>query len=64
VLARDGNRAAAAGQTDLLGDLSHRAHLEELVVVPWDEYDALVIADVRSEGDAHVREHDGVVERD
>ena len=55
---------AAAGQADLLGDLGDRAHLEELVLVAGDEHDALVIADVDRERDAHVGEHDGVVERD
>ena len=64
VLAGDRDRAAAAGQADLLGDLGDRADLEELVLVARDEHDALVIADVDRQRDAHVREHDGVVERD
>ncbi len=64
MLAGDGDRAAAAGQADLLGDLGDRADVEELVFMAWDEHDALVIADVDRQRDAHVGEHDGVVERD
>ena len=64
VLAGDGDRTAAAGQADLLGDLGDGADLEELVVVARHEHDALVVADVDRERDAHVGEHDGVVERD
>ena len=64
VLAGDGDGTAAAGQTDLLGDLGDRADLEELVLVARDEHDALVVADVHGQRDAHVGEHDGVVERD
>ena len=64
VLAGDGHRATAAGQADLLGDLRDGAHLEELVLVAGHEHDALVIADVDGQRDAHVGEHDGVVKRD
>ena len=64
VLAGDGDRTAAAGQADLLGDLGDRADLEELVLVARHEHDALVIADVDRQRDAHVGEHDGVVEGD
>ena len=64
MLAGDGDRAATAGQADLLGDLGDRADLEELVLVARDEHDALVVADVDRQRDAHVGEHDGVVERD
>ena len=64
VLAGDGDGAAAAGQADLLGDLGDRADLEELVLVARHEHDALVVADVDRQRDAHVGEHDGVVERD
>ncbi len=59
---RDG--AAAAGEAHVLGDLGDRADLEELVLVARHEHDALVVADVDRERDAHVGEHDGVVERD
>ncbi len=64
VLAGERDRAAAAGQADLLGDLGDRADLEELVLVARDEHDALVVADVDRERDAHVGEDDGVVEGD
>ena len=64
VLAGEGDRAAAAGQADLLGDLGDRADLEELVLVARDEHDALVVADVDRQRDAHVGEHDGVVQGD
>ncbi len=64
VLAGDGDGAAAAGEADLLGDLGDRADLEELVLVARHENDALVVAHVDGERDAHVGEHDGVVERD
>ena len=64
VLAGEGDRVAAAGQADLLGDLGDRADLEELVLVARHEHDALVIADVDRQRDAHVREHDRVVEWD
>ena len=64
VLAGDGDGAAAAGEADLLGDLGDRADLEELVLVARDEHDALVVADVDRQRDAHVGEDDGVVERD
>ncbi|MGH2902246.1 MAG: LON peptidase substrate-binding domain-containing protein [Solirubrobacteraceae bacterium] len=46
-----------------LADLCHRADLEELVLVAGDEHDALVLADVDRQRDAHVGEHDGVLER-
>ncbi len=64
VLAGDGDGAAAAGEADLLGDLGDRADLEELVLVARDEHDTLVVADVDRQRDAHVGEHDGVVEGD
>jgi len=64
VLAGDGHGAAAAGKTDLLGHLGDRADLEELVLVAGHEHDALVIADVDRQRDAHVGEDDGVIERD
>ena len=64
VLAREGDGVAAAGQADLLGDLGDRADLDELALVARDEHDALVVADVDRQRDAHVREHDGVVEWD
>ena len=64
VLAGDRDGAAAAGQAQLLGDLGDRADLEELVLVTGHEHDALVLADVDRQRDAHAREHDGVVERD
>ena len=62
VLAGDGDRTAAAGKADLLGDLGDRADLEELVLVTRHEHDALVVADVDRQRDAHVWEDDGVVE--
>ncbi len=64
VLAREGDRVAAAGQPQPLGDLGDRADVEELVLVTRHEHDALVIADLLGQGDAHVREHDRVLERD
>ncbi len=64
VLAGDRDSAAAAGEADLLGDLGDRADLEELVLVAGNEHDALVVADVDRQRDAHRWEHDSVVERD
>ena len=64
VLAGDRDGMAAAGQPQLLGDLGDRADLEELVLVTRDEHDALVIADVDGQRDAHAGEHDRVLERD
>jgi len=64
VLAREGDRAAATGQSDLLGDLGDRADLEELVLMTRDEHDLRVLAHVDRQRDPHVREHDGVVEGD
>ena len=64
VLAGDRDRVAAAGQPQLLADLGDRADLEELVLVARHEHDALVIADVDGQRDAHAGEHDGVLERD
>jgi hypothetical protein len=64
VLAGDRDRAATAGQTDLLGDLGDRADLEKLVVVTRDEDHTLVLAHVDRERDAHVGEDDGVVQGD
>jgi len=64
VLAGERDRAAAAGQAYLLGDLGDHADVEKLVVVAWHEHHALVLADVDRQRDAHVGEHDGVVERD
>jgi hypothetical protein len=64
VLTGEGHSAAAAGEADLLGDLGDRADLQELVLMPRDEYDAAVVADVDRQSDAHVGEDDGVVQGD
>ena len=64
VLAGDGDGASSARQADLLGDLSDRAHVDELVVVARDEHHSLVLPDVDRERDPHVGKHDGVIQRD
>ena len=64
VLPRDRDGMAAAGQPQLLGDLGHGAHLEELVLVAGHEHDALVIAHLDGQRDAHAGKHDSVLERD
>ncbi len=64
VLARERDGVPAARQAQPIGHLGDRADLEELVLVARHQHDALVIADVLGQRDAHVREHDRVLERD
>ena len=56
--------AAAAGQPDLVADLGDGADLRVRVLVARHEQHALLVADVHGQRDAHVREHDDVLERD
>ena len=56
--------AAAARQADLGADLGDRADLRVGVLVARHEQHALLVADVHGQGDAHVREHDDVLEGD
>src|SRR5262249_15620793 len=54
----------AAREADALGDLGDGAHLGVLAFVARYEEDAVVVADLCRDRDVHVREDDGVVERD
>jgi hypothetical protein len=55
--------AHATGQADAVAHLGDSADLGVFVLVARHEQDALVVADVHGEGDVHVREDDGVLER-
>ncbi len=61
VRSRDRDGVAAAGQPQLIAHLGDRADLEELVLVARDEHDALVIAHLDGQRDAHAGEHDCVL---
>ena len=54
----------ATGQAHALGDLGDRADVCVLLVVPWHEQDAVLVAHIGGDRDIHVREDDDVVERD
>jgi hypothetical protein len=54
----------AAGQPDALGHVSHDADLGVGVVVPGNEEDAVVGADVDGQRNRHARKHDCVVQGD
>ncbi len=56
--------AAAARQADLGAHLGHGADLRVRALVARHEQNALLVADVHGQGDAHVREHDDVFEGD
>ena len=55
---------APPGRRDPLGDAGDGADGGVLALVPRDEQDLLVVADVDRQGDVHRREDDGVVEGD
>src|SRR4029078_5012146 len=54
---------SAAGETHTFGDLRHRAAPRVVAVVPGNEQDTLLVADVGGDRDVHVREDDDVVQR-
>ena len=58
------DRAAAAGQPDGLDDLGNGADGRIFVLVVRDEEDALLVGGVDRQRDGHVREDDGVLQRD
>ena len=58
------DRAAAAGQPDRLDDLGNGADGRVLVLVVRDEEDVLLVSGVHRQRDGHVREDDGVLQRD
>ncbi len=58
------DRAAAAGQADRLDDLGNGADGRIFVLVVRDEEDALLVGGVDRQRDGHVREDDGVLQRD
>ena len=58
------DRAAAAGQADRLDDLGNGADGRVFVLVVRDEEDALLVGGVDRQRDGHVREDDGVLQRD
>ena len=57
-------RPAAARQANPLHDLGDGADGGVVSLVPRDEDDAVVVADVGRECDVHAREHNGALERD
>src|SRR5207247_1528002 len=58
-----GNGAPAAGQADPLDDLAHCANLRVLLALLRDKQHAVLLADLDGERDVHVRENDGVFQR-
>jgi hypothetical protein len=60
----DGDRAAAAGEAHSLDDVRDRADARELVALARHQDHALLVADIDCQRDRHVREDDGVVNRD
>jgi hypothetical protein len=56
--------ARATGQAHVLDDVGDGADARERMLVTGDEQDALLLADVDRQRERHVREHDGVLERD
>ena len=63
VQARQRDGVAAAGKADALHDLGDGADLRVLLLVPWHQEDAGLVAGVDRQGHGHAREHDGVLER-
>ena len=64
VQAREADRTPATRQTMRVADLGDRSHLHVLALVARDEEHTLLVADVDGDADSHIREDDGVVERD
>ena len=60
----EGDRAAAAGEADAIGDLGDCADLRVLVIVLGHEQHTILIADVDGEGHVHVGEDDDVFQGD
>ena len=60
----DRRDVGTAGKAALLDDFRDRADLGVAALVARDEQDVRLVARLEREGDSHVREDDGVVQRD
>ena len=58
------NGSAPAGQADALDHVGHRPDACKLVALAGHEHDALLGADLDGQRQGHVREDDGVIDRD
>jgi hypothetical protein len=64
VQALECDRTGAARQLHAVGNFSDGAYGRELLLVPWDQQDTFLIADIYSECQRHAREDDCVFHRD